>query len=116
MRLLSVEIFKSRHGDCSNHGISSKFNEILIPCETGYMEVDENNPPENLCRVVVRDLGFCEYVHVEPWNKAKGAGWMYGGTIVDTSDSRFRKATGIDYPLHLHDRDESWEEYDRNFN
>ncbi|MCR5453180.1 MAG: hypothetical protein K6F00_11190 [Lachnospiraceae bacterium] len=111
MRALSVEIYKNRRGDCSNNGISSRFNEILIPCETGYIEVDEANPPENLCKVVKRNLFMGEppYVHIEPWNKAEGAGWMAGGTIVDSCDSRFRREIGIDYPVHLHDRQESWE-------
>ena len=113
MKAISVEIFRSAKTDCSNNGISNRFKEVLIPCEDGFIEVDEKNPPENLCKVVLRDLGFCQYVHVEPWEKAKGAGWMYGGTIVDTSDSRFRRVTGIDYPVHLHDRDETWDEHNR---
>lgn len=109
MKALSVEIFTSSIGNCSNHGISSRFREILIPCEDGPIYVDEENPPENLCKIVKRDLGFCEHIHVEPWNKPNGAGWMYGGTVVDSSDSRWHRATGINYPLHLHDRCESWE-------
>lgn len=111
MRALSVEIFKWSLGDCSNHGISSRHKEILLECPTGPIEIDEKNPPENLCKVVKRDLGFTKYVHIEPVAEAKGAGWMFGGTIVDTSDSRFREITGVEYPLHLHDRDESWEMY-----
>lgn len=112
MRALSCEIFRWSLGDCSNNGISSRHKEILLICDDGPIEVDEKNPPDNLCKVVLRDLGFTKHVCIEPYAEAKGAGWMFGGTIIDTSDSRFRRATGIDYPVHLHDRDESWELYD----
>lgn len=111
MRALAVEIFRDGYGDCSNGGISSKYREILVECPTGPREVDEKNPPENLCKVVTRDLGFCIHTHVEPVARPDGAGWMYGGTIVDSSDSRWRELTGLDYPLHLHDRCERERDY-----
>lgn len=111
MRALSCSVFRWSKGDCSNKGISSRFNDVLVICDDGPIEIDENNPPENLCKVVTRDLGFAIYRHIEPYAKPKGAGWMHGGTIIDTSDSRFHRLTGVDYPLHFHDRDESWEMY-----
>ena len=112
MRCISAAIYKNADGDSSNNGISSRFNYILIPHERGFVEVDEENPPENLCKVVTRDLGFTVYTHIEPVVKPTGVGWMYGGTIVSSSDSRFKEATGIDYPLCLHDRQETAEEYE----
>lgn len=111
MRALSVEIFRSNYGDCSNHGISSKYKEILVECPTGPIEVDENNLPENFCKIVTRDLGFEVYSHVEPVARPNGVGWMYGGCIVDTSDSRWSELKGHHYPLKLHDRCESREQY-----
>ena len=112
MRALSVEIYRDHFGDCSNGGISSRFKEILVECPTGCIEIDENNPPENLCKIVTRDLGFAVVQHVEPVAKPNGVGWMYGGTIVDTSDSRWTQLKGNFYPLKLHDRCESQEMYD----
>lgn len=112
MRVLSIGIYKNRHKDCSNGGISSKFDEILVECPDGWQEIDENNPPENLCKIVVRDLGFTVDVHVEPVVKPNGAGWMYGGCIVDTSDSRWTRLKGHYYPLKLHDRCEKGNLYD----
>lgn len=109
MRALPVEIYKHHSGDCSNGGISSRFNEILLICEDGFIKVDEENPPENLCKVVKRHLFGRDYYHIEPVARPNGVGWMYGGCIVCTSDSRFR----FDYPLKLHDRTESQEQYDR---
>ena len=113
MRALRVSICQPKDlGNCSNHGISERYDNILLICDDGPNEIDENNPPENLCKVVTRHIGYKIYVHIEPVAKAKGAGWMYGGCVVDTSDGRFRNATGIDYPVHLHDRDETWEQYE----
>lgn len=110
LRALPLEIYLGRYGDCSNHGISSRFDEILLICDEGHIEVDENNPPENLCKLVERDLGFEVYKHVEPVAKANGVGWMASGAIVYTSDSRFHRMS--QYPLKLHDRTETKAQYD----
>lgn len=110
MRALPLGIYKSNLGDCSNGGISSRFREILLICDEGHIEIDENNPPENLCKLVVKDYGFTVYKHIEPVAKANGVGWMAGGTLVYTCDSRFRRMS--EYPLVLHDRTESQKEYD----
>lgn len=107
MRALSVEIMKGKFGDCSNGGISSRYSEILLICEDGYIEIDENNPPENLCKIVKRNLFGEVYKHIEPVARPTGAGWMYGGCVCCTSDSRFDSR----YPLKLHDRQESQELY-----
>ncbi len=112
MRALPIEIFKSEFGDCSNGGISSKYKEILVECPDGHIEIDENNPPENLCKIVTEDFGFAVVQHVEPVVRPNGVGWMYGGCIVDTSDSRWSRLKGNYYPLKLHDRCESQELYD----
>lgn len=112
MRALRCEIYKHGKGDCSNNGISARYNEVLVVCPDGPYEIDENNLPENLCKVVIRDLGFAIHTHIEPWAEAKGAGWMSGGTIIDSCDSRFSRITGVDYPVQFHDRDETWEQYE----
>lgn len=109
MRALTVEIYKSHLGDCSNRGISSKYKEILVVCPDGNIEVDETNPPENLCKVVERDLGFTVYKHIEPVARPAGIGWMASGAIAYTTDSRFRRIS--EYPLVMHDRTESRKEY-----
>ena len=108
MKALRLNIYKDRGGDCSNHGISEKFNDILLICDEGYIDVEGDEP--NLCKLVVRNLFGNEYKHVEPVAKPKGVGWMAGGTIVYTCDSRFRRMS--EYPLSLHDRCESQELYD----
>ena len=111
-RALPVEIYKCHYGDCSNHGISSRHSEILVLCPDGFIEVDMDNPPDNLCVVEKRILWGEKHYYVRPYAEADGVGWMYGGCLVDSSDARWHKLTGIDYPLHLHDRTESQELYD----
>lgn len=106
-KALSVNIFKDRNGDCSNGGISSKYDSILVLHDEGWIDVDMDNPPENLCKLVKRNLWGETFYHVEPVAAPTGIGWMFGGSLVYSSDGRF--STG---PLKLHDRQESQELYD----
>ena len=108
MRALPVEIFKSSFGDCSNGGISSRYNKIMLVCDDGFIEIDENNPPENLCVYVKRTLFGEEHDYIRPYVEADGVGWMSGGCICWSCDSRFPS----NHPLQLHDRTESQKMYD----
>ena len=117
MKAISAQIFKPSYGDCSNGGISSKYDEVLIEHPQGWIEVDESDPPENLCIVIKRFLFGRNYYHIEPIRpRDRGsAGYMYGGTIVYSSDSRFRELTDREFgcgALPLHDRQETQELYD----
>lgn len=115
MKALPISIFEDKKiGNCSNNGISSRFKEVLLVCEEGFVEIEENNPPENLVKLVVRNLFGKEYKHIEPVARPTGAGWMSGGSLVYSCDSRFREMS--DYPLSFHDRQEDWEQYDKMFN
>lgn len=105
MRALSVDIYKHKGEDFSNHGISSVFNDILVLCDEGNIEVEGTEP--NLCKIVEQELWGEIYYHVEPVVKPRGAGWMSGGTVVYSCDSRFGHG-----PLKLHDRQETWEQYE----
>jgi len=105
MRALRVDIFKNQGNNYSNHGISERFDDILLICDDGYIDVKGDEP--NLCKVV----DSRGYLHIEPVAEPKGLGWMAGGTIVYTSDSRFRELS--EYPLVLHDRCESQELYNK---
>ena len=111
MRALPISIYEDKGiGNCSNNGISSRYKDVLLICEEGYVVIDENNLPENLVKLVTRNLFGKEYKHIEPVAKPSGAGWMAGGSLVYSCDSRFREMS--EYPLSLHDRQESWELYD----
>lgn len=113
-RALIVSIFEDKRlGNSSNHGISERYSEILLLCEDGPHEVDLDNPPENLCRLVERTLWGEEHNYIEPYAEANGVGWMYGGAVCYSSDSRFSRMST--HPLCLHDRTESQEMYDLMF-
>lgn len=112
MKALPVCIYESKRiGNCSNNGISSRYKEILLLNPRGFIDVDMDNPPENLCEFVERNLFGEEANFIRPYKKAEGAGWMDGGCIIDSSDSRFPSR----HPVRLHDRDESWEMYNMMF-
>lgn len=107
VRALSVDIFESKGiGNCSNHGISEKFRSILVECKDGNYTVDLDNPPENFC-VIGEIMG---HKFVRPYAEPTGIGWMAGGALVYTCDSRFRRIS--EYPLSLHDRQETKAQYD----
>lgn len=110
LKALRISILEDKViGNCSNHGISERFNEILLICDEGY--VDVKGDEENLCKVVRRNLFGREYLHVEPVKAPTGVGYMSGGTFVYSSDARFNRIS--EYPLSLHDRCESQELYNR---
>lgn len=113
MRALRVGIFTDKGiGNCSNHGISERFDHVLLLHDEGNVDVDMNDPPENLCKAVRRIICGREYIHIEPVARPTGAGWMSGGCLCYTCDSRFMDISR--YALSLHDRQETWEQYEAN--
>jgi hypothetical protein len=110
MKALPIYVYKNNLGDCTNNGISSKFETLLLIHEEGFITIDEDNLPDNLVKVVTRNLFGSEYKHIEPYKKATKVGYMMGGNYASTSDSRFSKISK--YPLAIHDRQETQSEYD----
>ena len=109
MKALRISIFKdSKIGTCSNNGISERFNDILLLCEDGF--VDVNGDEENLCKIDSITFGGKTHYFVRPVAEPTGIGWMSGGSLVYSCDSRFRELS--EYPLCLHDRQEIAEQYE----
>ena len=107
MKALPIEVYRRNGVDCSNDGVSSKFDTLLLVCDEGYVEVDESNPPENLVRMVKRYLFGSDMYHIRPWAEPDGIGWMFGGNFGHTSDSRFSRMCGGQYgAIAIHDRQE----------
>ena len=108
-RALPIDVYRTTGlGDCTNGGISSHYDTLLLLCDDGHREVDLDNPPENLVKIVERQLWGETHLHIEPYAQPEHIGWMYGGNIAYTSDSRFKSR----YPLRIHDRQETQEQYD----
>lgn len=103
MKAIRVNIYRNKDfGDCSNHGISERHNDVLLLADDGFIEIDMSNPPENLCILTQKRIFGKVYTFVRPYAEPEGAGWMYGGTMIYSSDSRFPAET----PLLLYDRQE----------
>lgn len=120
MKAIPVYVYRQADGsDTTNGGISSRYNRLLLICDNGFIEVDENNPPENLVKLVVREFpdmhfGFETVYHVEPVARPDSGnfGWMAGGNFVYSSDSRLSEMVdGMYGALSVHDRQETREEY-----
>jgi len=119
MKALRISVYKNPlYKECSNGGITERFNELLVVCDEGYIEIDENNPPENLVVFHERMLGgeWCGYL--EPYAPCPSGcvGWMSGGAFAASSDSRFSRMVGIYGAVAVHDRTETQEQYDAMFN
>lgn len=107
IKAIRAEIFESKSfGNCSNNGISARYGHVYIPHPYGCYSFDEDDLPENMCKIVRRGGS---YVCLEPVARPHGIGWMSGGSLVYSSDSRFSDLSGT--PLCLHDRCETQEEY-----
>lgn len=113
MKALPINVYRHGKTDCTNHGISSRFNELLLVCPRGFVDVDPENPPENLAVLEKRHLFGRDVYSIKPYAKAEGVGWMMGGNYGATSDSRFSDMLGGMYgAVAIHDRDETQEQYD----
>lgn len=110
VKALPVYVYRSpRLGDCTNGGISASSDRLLLICEDGFVDAKTDDP--TLLRLVKREFGGGVYLHAEPVNPDRGEkvlGPMFGGNYVSTSDSRFPS----DYPIPVHDRYETQEQYD----
>lgn len=112
IKCISASVYKDHNGDCSNGGLSSKYSEVLLEHPRGWIDVDEENPPENFCIVERRELWGENHWFIRPNAKPWGAGYMMGGCFIYSCDSRFTDIAGWS-PLPLHDRCETQEQYDR---
>ena len=105
-------IYRDSLGDCTNNGITATRDTCTLfwDCEPAealtYCEEKGLNPAECL---IVDDSPSCgrEYRKAVPL-KEKGRGYvgpMFGGNYIECRDY-------FDYPIPVHDRYETWEEYD----
>lgn len=114
VKALPVSVYESAHllkdCDCTNGGISSRHKTLYLLCEEGQdgWEIEEND--ERLVKLVRSSPCGRPYVHAEPVNdpNKREIGYMFGGNFIYTSDGRFPET----YPIPLHDRSETLEEYD----
>ena len=106
---ISADVLRGRY-ESTNGGVSSKYDSFLIidpSIERGNIESKSTTPELKLVRRNLPDGS--EYVHAEPLEPVKkgNVGYMFGGNFIHTSDSRFPN----DYPIPIHDRQETQEDY-----
>lgn len=102
MKAITAHIYAAKNfPNCSNHGISARFDEVYVPHPDGNYNVSPDT--ENLVKVEREDLGFCVRVRAIPY-KDGGKWWMMGGCYISSSDSRFSEACYGERIIPLHDR------------
>ena len=112
LKALPIKVYRdSSNYDCTNGGISSRYDELLLICDRGFILIDEHNIPENAVKVVSKMFWGEEYKFLEPLKAVNpgNVGYMFGGTVACSSDSRFSAFS--QYPLRIHDRQETQEQY-----
>ena len=105
MKGLITEIFENKaHGNCSNHGLSSKVDKVVITSED--FEIDEVfEVTEDMPEVVIikrERNSFKDVIAVPRELLESGKHYMFGGSFIYTSDSRFAEISSS--PIKLFDR------------
>lgn len=108
MKKISCSVFRSNIGDCSNGGITNKFDTLNLYSDVNTAE-DLANIPEGSLVLIKRDLfgRSADYVvpvqyAIIPFGNVMSKSVMFGGCFVWCSDSRFRELSQL--PLPVHDR------------
>lgn len=110
---LIVSVLREANGsDCTNGGVSSKYNEFVL-VDPMLDEVFESNSKRPALKIVRRTIGYNIYVHAEPLEACPSnkVGYMAGGNFVYSCDSRLHSI--CPYPIPVHDRTETQAQYDR---
>jgi len=105
MKGLILNIYKDSKGDCSNGGISSYCDQVVL-VGPEFDEIFDAADDMPAVKLVKREIGDSTYIHAEPVDACPGdkIGYMAGGSFVHSSDSRVRRV--LQYPIALHDRAE----------
>lgn len=100
MKGLSVDVYKTGRSDCTNGGISSKTDSLILVGKLipEIFEGDETN----LISIKVKIISGKKYFYATPIKIENGIS-MFGGNFIYSSDSRFP----FDHPISLHDRVEA---------
>jgi hypothetical protein len=100
---LMVSIYRaSRIGDCTNGGVSSKYDTAVLIGAEGPFEPSDTTPALYLTSFRGRLIATPEPLSGKALSGASGKWWMFGGNYVSSSDSRFPN----DYPIPVYDRNE----------
>lgn len=114
-----VSIYEDKtSGNCSNNGLSHQHKEAMIVSNIKELQIFDITPKSELTNPLImiktKNVGGEEYIYAEPLDSIdkSNVGWMMGGTFIYSCDSRFKRHVS-QYPIPLHDRQETPELYDR---
>ena len=96
---LMVWIYRSEH-ECSNNGLSAHHETAVL---TGPDVPEISEPKDDMPEIELKTGNLGHGFKIVPKRHGQGAGPMFGGCFVYTSDSRFPS----NQPIALHDRWES---------
>lgn len=116
MKALPVRVFKNPlYKECSNDGITKKYDELLLVCDEGYIDIDETNLPENLVILVKKFVAGRPANYIRPYADVPDGcvGYMSGGAYAASSDGRFDRMVEMYGAVPVHDRVETYEQNDR---
>jgi hypothetical protein len=103
MKGINLAVYSNpKYRGCAVGGISEKFDELLIVCDRGFIEI--NGDEENLVQLVHRVIGGKDVYHLAPIDN-KGQ-YSFGGSYASSCDNRFCEMHGIYGALAIHDRKE----------
>jgi len=103
MKGISLTVYYNpQYRCCANGGISARFDELLIACDRGNLDI--NGDEENLVQLVHRMIGGRDIYHLAPMDDV--GQYSFGGSYASTCDSRFSEMHGIYGALAIHDRRE----------
>ena len=88
---LILTVYRNAEGyDCTNGGVTSKFNKVCVTNVEGPFDPSPDAPAVEL---VGKSFSFGKSVNLVPVDLLEKKSWtMFGGNYATTSDSRFSKA------------------------
>lgn len=104
LRGLPAYIYRTDRVDCSAGGISSRYDRVIVvgPNVPPVFAVTDDSPAVEVGTVTF--LGRTSY-HLRPAGES-GKRYMFGGTFIHSTDSRFRALFPFGGAVAFHDRHE----------
>lgn len=107
MHAINIRVFKNDlYKNCSAGGISERYDDLYFICDDGYIDIPDDNVPENTVVFVKRTMAGQECGYLRPYHKPdeEVTFYCFGGAYGATSDDRFNKVTQIYGAVPIHDR------------
>lgn len=119
MNILNVTVFRpAGFPDCTGNGLSSKVNSGFLFMNCTAIDAimwckERGKDPSKQFILVKRELWGEDHAYAEPLIKPNNRAQVFGGNFLYTSDYRMYKTGGTyKVPVPIHDRFETWEEFE----